>query len=170
MRAMLCEGCTPLSIIRHICDLHHEGGRWQSFVSDCFRQAFGVTLLALPDRYDSLLANRKIQDYLNTEILHEIISNRHLWVSSDMEYEVAHSWFSELSPTDIWSATDRFDPQAIPEIAAVWPHLDTVTRQYLRVLIVNAKVNYERSLILARLAERLQEKQSPSYSEDEDAE
>src|SRR5579862_6978933 len=147
IRLMLCKGCTPLHIIQHLSNRFHGAGRWQSFVTDCFRQAFGVTLLSLPDRYESLLASHKVQDYLNTEILHEMISNRHVWMAMDRERDGCDSWLDDVNTTDIWTATDQFDPQAIPEIAVCWPHLDGAARQYIRMTIVNSKAHYERSLI-----------------------
>lgn len=151
MRLMLCEGCTPLHIIRSLCAHHGGEGRWQAFVADCFQHAFSVTLTALPDRSDSLLTNRKLQDYLNTELLHDIIARRDEWLSPGDD-----TWLSDLNATDIWTATDSFDPQAIPEIAQLWSQLDDPARQYLRLILVNSRANHERSLILARLAEHLQ--------------
>jgi hypothetical protein len=122
----------------------------------------------LPDRYEVLLESRKIQDYLNTEVLHEILSNRHLWSADDEETRRDDSWFNDLRATDIWTASDVFDPQAIPEFARSWPHLDDGARKFFKLLFVNSKADYERSLILARLVEKLQEKLDAPESNSED--
>lgn len=61
LRATFCSGCTAMQLMRDLRKIAPEGSRWQLFISDSLHEAFGVTVVTPPDRYESLLENPKMQ-------------------------------------------------------------------------------------------------------------
>lgn len=160
LRSLFKDGATPSRLIRHIVDRHPGEERLHFLVQDYFREAFAVGLVRIskraldePDSADLPLA------FLNIHLTHEMVGTRPKWDRDDSSPANGRpSWLAPLSATDEAALIEQTQPVTLPELAGCWDRLDPIAQAYVRRVLGNADALYERVQILARLAERLQQK------------
>lgn len=156
LRALFREGATPSRLIQHIYARHGGGESRPVLVEQYFAKAFFVWMVRIPDGWDEFCSGDLRHAQLNTAVLHQIVVNRPRW---DQEVgPVPDSWLDSLVATDDLQAMQQIDPMAHPELAQAWPQLDSEGKKYLQRVLGQATTLHEQVAILARLAERLQQR------------
>jgi hypothetical protein len=159
LRQMFRNGATPSRLIQHLV-CHHDGKEnWFDFVQTCFREAFSVSFVRIPDQIERVDFNDLSLAHLNKDLVHEMIQTRHLWDTDQGGQQGCHSpWLDSLTAQDDVERFRQLHPGTNPILAKSWPHLEPKAQKHVQMRLANADSYYERVLILARLAERLQQR------------
>jgi hypothetical protein len=160
LRSMFKEGATPSRLIQHIVARHPNEGNWHGLIQDYFREAFTVQIVRGLSPTETYRDIDLRYAYLNEDVLHEMVQMRSSWdkAPNDSE-EVLPSWLDTLVAT---SAIDRLQEgkklSPPPDFSQGWEQLSENDRA--GIIRVNASYRGRTELvhILARLAERLQQK------------
>jgi hypothetical protein len=164
LRAMFNDGATPSQLIRFIISRHQNDSDWHHLIQRYFRLAFLVPVVRImndPDRWEQ--ADLSHWD-LNIHLLHRMVENRPIWNQHAANTEAnQQSWLDSLVATDEAELIRQAQPPA--ELAGSWPELAPAVKEYVGRITGNVHALYERVLILARLAERLQQQVAEAQSQ-----
>jgi hypothetical protein len=153
---MFATGATPSRLIQFIADHFPADANWPSYVQACFASAFSTVVLDMENHpSDQPVDDKKAAD-LNTRVLHEIVGRVPLWRDSVASQD--RLWFDGLSiSSDELSLIDSVHPESHPSLAESWPKMNEEAREFIRRTMVNSQSYYEKTQILARLVEKLQQ-------------
>jgi hypothetical protein len=159
LRQMFRNGATPSRLIQHLVLHHHGKDNWFDFVQASFREAFSVPFVRIPDQLEQVHFHDLSLAHLNKGLVHEMIQTRHLWDTDQGNHAGCHStWLDSLTAQDDVERFQQLYPAADPLLAKSWSYLDPKAQKQIQMRLANADSYYERVLILARLAERLQQR------------
>lgn len=160
LRSMFKEGATPSRLIQHIVARHPNEGNWHGLIQDYFREAFAVQIvrgLSPTETYRDIDLHYA---YLNEDVLHEMVRMRSSWDQgpNDGEEELP-SWLGTLVAT---SAIERLQEGKQlcppPDFSQAWEQLSENDRAGIIRVNASYRGKTESIHILARLAERLQQR------------
>ena len=140
LRRMFLEGATPSRLARHVGDLECPDR-----VPAYFQEAFRV----------AVLGSELHAELADAELLRDMVGRNHLWRQPD---DLEPVWWDGLtvSPDDL-RMVEAIHPEAHPALKDVWPSLPARAQGAIRQAMVNAQAYHERTQVLTRLVERLQE-------------
>jgi hypothetical protein len=159
LRSLFKAGATPSRLIQHILARQPDEPDWFWLVQEYFSQAFSVPLVRIAKHRPALQAADLSQAFLNVHLLHQMLEKRSEWDrGNDTAATESNPWFQTLVATDEVELIRKGQPASIPELAKSWDRLDPDAKGYIQQLIGNLNALYEKILVLARLAECLQQK------------
>jgi hypothetical protein len=155
LRELFAAGAAPSRLIGYIAERHSGDENWHRYVEAYFSSAFSVVIL---DRiWENRSGNFSIEDktasYLNTVVLQEIVERAHLW-----RHTIAgEAWFDglDVSSSEL-KLIDSIKPEIHPSLSESWAAMSGKSRFFVRQAMINSQSYYEKTMILARLAENLQ--------------
>lgn len=155
LRKMFAAGATPSRLIRYIADYHSSDPRWPQYVKNYFSSAFSIVLLDMENQSPDARLSEKKTSHLNTHVLHELVGRAHLWQGISASDRV---WFDGLavSPDEL-TLIDQIKPELHPSLSGSWLLMTQEARDFVRRAMVNSQSYYEKTQILARLVEQLQQ-------------
>lgn len=156
LRSLFTAGATPSRLIRLVVAHHPDDPDWHHLVQRYFREAFMVPTVRIMNDRDAWEEMDLSHWDLNIHLLHRMVENRSTWLQ-DVTFD-QDSWLDSLVATDEPELIKQSQPPA--EVAESWSELPIQVREYVRRITGNAKALHERVLILARLAEQLQQRVS----------
>jgi hypothetical protein len=160
LRIMFVEGATPTRLIEQISGHHAGDSGWPEYVESYFRSAFSVILLDREwhDRSSDGPISEKTAKNLNSRILHEMVGLAYLWRDKVASIPNGESWLDGLKLSrDELALIDSIQPESEPALANSWSTLSERTREFIRRSMINSQAYYERTEVLLRLVERLQQ-------------
>ncbi len=159
LRGLFREGATPSHLIRRIA-AHHEGDAdLHQWIQLYFLEAFGVPIvrgLAPGDDYQH--ADLRYA-HLSRQLLHEMVQRQPAWNANPQAGDCPRaSWLAGL-PSTLFQDTSEATATAIPaELRSGWDALSECEQASLQTLIASGRRAHETAVILAQLAEALQQR------------
>jgi hypothetical protein len=161
LRSLFKGGATPSRLIQHIVARHpNEERDWHGLIQAYFREGFGVPIvrgLVPAETYGDMDLRYA---YLNEDVLHEMVQARSAWDRDETAPEGAlPSWLDALtatSPLDRLHEARQRGPS--PDLAESWSSLSESERRAIQLANSGYQGRTEMVRILARLAERLQQR------------
>jgi hypothetical protein len=158
LRDLFRKGATPSRLIRHIIHRHAGQSGVDVLVRAYFREAFGVPML----RFDLGALEREPEDLvlatLNAQVIPRMLATRPEWDTLPARDDASGlNWAQSLVPTDEAELIQRANPSSVPELARSWDRMDRETQNYIKRLVGNGQALHEKLLMLAQLAEQLQQ-------------
>ncbi|MCI0459148.1 MAG: hypothetical protein L0Z62_19500 [Gemmataceae bacterium] len=159
LRALFREGNTPSRLIKHIVACHPGEQHLFSLIQQYFREAFAVPLVRVTNRPEDYASDDLRFAHLNVHLIHQIIQHRHEWdTPAEPGPGGEPGWLDALVATDEVELIQQAEPANLAEFSPSWDQLDPQVQKYIKRLFGNVNALYEKVLILARLAERLQQR------------
>lgn len=157
LRRMFREGATPSRLVQHIVErVSHDGSRHpRSLIMHYFGEAFANVLIRLPFREDYSTDDLQYS-HLNQRLLHEMVGRRSEWDQENTDGP--EYWLDDLDARDCAEHNAAAEVEAIDELSGCVGSLDDAARKYIQRISGNTNWLYEQTRILARLAERLQQR------------
>jgi len=159
LRKMFAEGATPSRLIQYIADYYGDAPEWTRYVQHYFWAAFSVVVLDMENQPADWQPDVRNSMRLNTDVLHEMVGRVHHWREQVRPMDAAGQiWFDELTiAPDELSLVDNIKPELHPHLCNSWLAMKQPARDCVRQALVNAQAYYEKTQILARLVEQLQQ-------------
>jgi hypothetical protein len=161
LRKQFVDGATPSRLIQYILEQHPTDCKGDKYrlIQGYFEEAFRIPLVRNLRRDDSYSSESLQYAFLNESLLHEMIVNEPQWNPTPKSNQVCSStWLEPLTATAEEELLNHARSTPPRELADSWNDLGQSERAYILRLIANLTLVHERSTILARLAERLQQK------------
>ena len=163
LRNLFLDGATPSRLMQHILQRHPVESKAEKYrlIQDYFAAAFRVPHVRNLRRENSYSGENLQYAFLNEGLLHDILARQSQWNQGRQADHLRQpSWLDTLTATSDEELLKNAQAAPPEELAASWYHLSENERAYICRLRANLNHVYERSRILARLAERLQYKLS----------
>lgn len=159
LRSMFKEGATPSRLMQHIVACHPAEESWHGVIQDYFREAFGVPIVRGLDPEDNFQNVDLRYAFLNEDLLHEMIQLRKVW-DQDLNGSQGSEtpWLDRLAATATEKRLQDTQRNGFPELAACWEKLNEKDRFVISRMVAGFNGRTEMVRILARLAERLQQR------------
>jgi hypothetical protein len=159
LRQMFRDGATPSRLIQHIVARHSGERDWRFLIQDYFREAFSVPIVRGLKPFDDYSHADLRSSFLNQDLLQDMMANQSTWNPGQGPATPAEAeWVASLPASDPVEHFERAKQIVMPEFANAWPHLDAQARSAVWRLIGGCNNRSELVVILAKLAERLQQK------------
>ncbi len=152
LRCLFREGATPSRLIRHVVERHDGEGHLFSLIQTYFREAFGIPIIRGLSPVDDYQHADLRYEFLNEQLLHEMIEKRPEWDTDDTE-----SWLDSLVATEAHQRLREAESQMPSEFKQSWPQMTPQEQRHLVVHFASANANWETVKIMSRLLESLQQ-------------
>lgn len=152
LRDLFRQGATPSRLVQHIAS-RHRGEKLHGLILGYFWETFGAPVRGL-DPTDDFESVGERYWHLNDDVLREMIQARPMWDSDPRE----PSWLDPLAVTGLVDQVREYERFAPPELAYHWDQLDDAERRFVQRILANSHTQHDQVRILARLAERLQQR------------
>jgi hypothetical protein len=157
LRALFMEGATPSRLIKHIIARHEDEEALYPMIQHYFREAFLTPLLQVSPELMLNESQGLNLAFLNVNLLHLMSLTQHEWNRETPPTQEGTRWFDGVSVRSDKDSIANMNPLAIPELAKIWDKIDEEAKRYIQRAFGNAQGLYERVLLLAKLAEQLQQ-------------
>jgi hypothetical protein len=148
------QGATPSRLIQLIAARHRGENSLHGLIQLYFLETFGVPIVRNLNPLDDYQSIGLKYAFLNDDVLHWMIEFRSTWDQGSSE----PSWLDSLTATSIDDRL-RSAKQHVPVgLEKSWDKLDEKERFVIQRLVSTSNGHYEQVRILARLAERLQQR------------
>jgi hypothetical protein len=157
LRTLFIEGSTPSRLIQHIVARHENEKKLYTLIQLYFREAFLTPLLHVNPEVMLNDPGGLGLAFLNVNLVHQMLLARSEWDKERSSTSLPADWlggFQVRSDADLISDAK---PEMIPELGKSWGVLDDDAKRYIQRAFGNAQALHERVLLLARLAEQLQQ-------------
>ena len=152
LRSLFREGATPSRLIQHIVERHSGEESFFMLIQDYFREAFGVPIVRGLSPVDDYLHPELRYEFLNQQLLHEMVENRSEWDNDDSE-----SWLDSLIATDDDQRINSVRNVVPGELSRFWTQMTPKEREYIQVMFASSHGMSETVKIMSRLLESLQQ-------------
>jgi hypothetical protein len=154
LRQLFRHGATPSRLIQHLAARHRGDDHLHYLIQVYFLETFGVPIVRSLDPQDNYRDVGMKYHFLNNDVLYEMLQAKGTWNQDATE----PSWFDPLKATTHDEQLRAVSQQPYFELARVWDKLDDRERAAIQRVLANFIGLSERVSILARLAERLQQR------------
>jgi hypothetical protein len=154
LRLLFRQGATPSRLIQLIAERHRGEQSLHGLIQIYFLETFGVPIVRGLNPLDDYESIGLKYAFLNDDVLHWMIEARTTWDQSSSE----QSWLDALTATSIDERLRKAKEQPYSELSRNWDKLDDKERFVIQRLIAGLNGRSEQVRILARLAERLQQR------------
>jgi hypothetical protein len=160
LRALFKSGATPSRLMRHI--VAHHGSQpipeIDRLIRAYFREGFGIPMFrASADILAMEQEDLRIADY-SANVIHRMVETKSEWDKNiTANGHLTTSWIDSLSASNESLLLEQSHPELTIELSGVWSSLDENAKEFIKRLLGNSRVLYEKVALLATLAEQLQQ-------------
>lgn len=155
LRTLLKEGATPSRLIRHIAERHPVTAGRHLLIQLYFQEAFHVPIVRGLNSIDDYRHDDLRHGFLNDQIIPQMIEHRTEWLTNE---EAAGTWLENLKSRDSREHIELIQRAPDNELRGVWDKLSEREQRSIEVSMASANRLYEQVQILAKFAERLQQR------------
>lgn len=155
LRELFREGATPSRLIRLVTVRHEDERELFTLIQLYFQEAFGVPIVRGLNSIDDYRHDDLRHGFLNHQVIPRMIEHRTEWLTSE---EAAGTWLENLNARDTREHIEAIRKVQNNELRQVWEKLSEEEKYYIHMSMASANRLWEEVQVLAKFAERLQQR------------